>query len=60
MVDGGFEPLEAIRHAKNRRERVSPSPAQFEGWCEWLRANGHEPPSMHDFGCIAYRHLARG
>jgi len=60
MVDQGFEPLEAIAHAKDRRERVSPSPSQFEGWCAWLRAHGHQPPDMHSFGCIAYRHLAKG
>ena len=58
LVDHGFEPLAAIAHAKDCRERVSPSPAQFEGWCEWLRRRGHEAPDMHSFGCIAYRHLA--
>ena len=58
LVDQGFAPLDAIRHAKERRERVSPSPAQFEGWCAWLRARGHQAPTMHDFGCIAYRHVA--
>ena len=55
MVELGFEPLDAIRHAKQRRERVSPSPSQFAGWCAWLRSRGHEAPTMHDFGCIAYR-----
>lgn len=60
MVDQGLDPLAAIRQAKDRRERVSPSPAQFEGWCEWLRHRGHEAPSMHSFGCIAYRHLGQG
>jgi protein-tyrosine phosphatase len=60
MVDQGLEPLAAIRQAKDRRERVSPSPAQFEGWVEWLRGRGHEAPDMHSFGCIAYRHLAQG
>ena len=59
MVDGGVCPIDAIRQAKDRRERVSPSPAQFEGWCDWLRAEGHQAPSMHEFGCIAYRHLAK-
>lgn len=59
MVDQGFEPLQAIAHAKDRRERISPSPSQFEGWCAWLRSRGVEPPDMHGFGCIAYRHLAR-
>ncbi|HVM38815.1 MAG TPA: dual specificity protein phosphatase family protein [Sphingomicrobium sp.] len=60
MVDQGLEPMAAIRQAKDRRERVSPSPAQFEGWCAWLRGRGHEAPDMHSFGCIAYRHLAHG
>jgi protein-tyrosine phosphatase len=60
LVDAGREPLAAIEHAKDRRERISPSPSQFAGWCEWLRSRGHEPPSMHDFGCIAYRHMAKG
>jgi predicted protein tyrosine phosphatase len=60
MVDQGLEPLAAISQAKARRQRVSPSPAQFEGWCDWLRGRGREPPDMHSFGCIAYRHLAQG
>ena len=60
LVDRGFEPLHAIAHAKDRRERVSPSPSQFEGWCDWLRSRGHQAPDMHSFGCIAYRHLANG
>jgi predicted protein tyrosine phosphatase len=60
LVEEGMLPLDAIKHAKDRREKVSPSPSQFEGWCAWLSARGHEAPSMHDFGCIAYRHLAQG
>jgi hypothetical protein len=60
LVDAGMEPLAAISLAKDRRERVSPSPSQFEGWCAWLRSRGHPPPDMHSFGCIAYRHLAKG
>lgn len=59
LVDLGFDPLEALTHAKDRREKISPSPSQFEGWVKWLRAHGHEPPDAHRFGCIAYRHLAR-
>ena len=58
MVDSGMEPLAAIAQAKDRRERVSPSPRQFDGWCAWLRQQGHAAPDKHDFGCIAYRHLA--
>jgi len=60
LVDLGFEPLEALRHAKGRREIVSPSRSQYEGWCGWLVSRGIEPPDYHSFGCIAYRHLAGG
>jgi protein-tyrosine phosphatase len=58
LVDGGMEPMAALTLAKDARERISPSPSQFEGWCRWLRAHGHSAPSMHEFGCVAYRHLA--
>ena len=50
--------LDALEQAKTRRSRVSPSQSQYEGWSDWLRRNGHPVPSYHDFGCIAYRHLA--
>ena len=60
LVDHGWTPLEAIAHAKSRRDKVSPSPAQFEGWCRWLQSRGRTPPTMHDFGCIAYRRPAQG
>ena len=59
LVDLGLEPLDAVRLAKDRRELVSPSESQYRGWSEWLTRNGHQVPSYHDFGCIAYRHLAR-
>ena len=59
LVDQGFAPLDALSHAKDRREKISPSPSQFKGWSEWLRARGHEAPDAHAFGCIAYRHLTR-
>lgn len=58
LVELGFEPLEALRHAKDRREIVSPSRAQYDGWCAWLESRGITPPDYHSFGCIAYRHLA--
>ena len=58
LVELGFKPLDALRHAKGRREIVSPSRAQYEGWCAWLESRGIEPPDYHSFGCIAYRHLA--
>src|SRR5438270_3723709 len=60
LVDQGWEPLHALRQAKNQRERVSPSRLQYEGWAEWLRARGIAAPDFHTFGCIAYRHLANG
>ena len=60
LVDQGWEPLDALVHAKNRRWAVSPSQSQYEGWATWLRARGVTPPDYHTFGCIAYRHLASG
>ena len=57
LVDLGFEPLDALRHAKDRRESVSPSRLQYEGWRTWLEARGFAAPDYHSFGCIAYRHL---
>jgi protein-tyrosine phosphatase len=59
LVDQGWEPLEALKHAKDRREHISPSESQFRGWAEWLRSRGKTPPDYHSFGCIAYRHLAK-
>jgi predicted protein tyrosine phosphatase len=58
LVDHGWEPLDALTHAKNQRERLSPSRSQYEGWAEWLSARGIAAPDYHTFGCIAYRHLA--
>lgn len=60
MVDQGFEPLDALSRAKDRREAVSPSRAQYEGWAAWLATRGKAAPDYHTFGCIAYRHLANG
>ena len=60
LVDRGHDPLEALRIAKDKRELVSPSRSQYEGWSEWLARNGHPVPDYHSFGCIAYRHLAQG
>jgi predicted protein tyrosine phosphatase len=58
LVDQGHEPLAALKLAKDKRELVSPSQSQYEGWAQWLRRNGHPVPDYHSFGCIAYRHLA--
>jgi predicted protein tyrosine phosphatase len=60
LVDQGWEPLQALSHAKDRRETVSPSRSQYEGWAAWLQSRGISAPDYHTFGCIAYRHLGRG
>jgi hypothetical protein len=63
MVDGGFAPLDALSLAKDRRALVSPSPAQYAGWTQWLaalrdaRGLSWEVPSFASFKAIAYRHL---
>ena len=58
LVDRGLAPLDALALAKDQRERVSPSPAQYEAWAAWLRGRGVQPPPFDDFAAIAYRHLA--
>lgn len=64
LVDGGLAPLEALTLAKDRRDRVSPSPAQYGCWRDWLLAyrsrNGAawDIPDFDRFAAIAYRHLA--
>ena len=58
LVDAGVEPLDALKQAKDAREKVSPSPMQYQGWAAWLAARGLAAPDFHAFGCIAYRHLA--
>jgi len=63
LVSGGMEPLAALELAKNRRTLVSPSPAQYEAWTEWLRdwksgrAAAWGIPDFDAFKAIAYRHL---
>jgi protein-tyrosine phosphatase len=61
LADRGCDPLTALRQAKDARECVSPSRAQYEAWMAWLarRAPAARRPSFHEFGCIAYRHLAQ-
>jgi len=58
LVELGWEPLDALAHAKDRRAVVSPSRSQYEGWAQWLERRGKPAPDYHTFGCIAYRHLA--
>ena len=63
LVSRGHEPLAALRLAKARRSLVSPSPAQYEAWAEWLEAwkagtgAGFAIPCFDDFAVIAYSHL---
>ena len=60
LADRGLDPLEALRLAKDARSKVSPSLAQYEAWAAWLRRRRPDAavPDYHEFGCIAYRHLA--
>ena len=63
LVARGLAPMEALRLAKDRRERVSPSPAQYECWRAWLetwraaRGVAWEVPDFDAFAAVAYRHL---
>lgn len=57
LVDRGHEPLAALMLAKDRRAKVSPSPAQYEAWVRWLRARGLRVPTFTEFAAVAYRHL---
>ena len=63
LVSRGHEPLAALRLAKARRSLVSPSPAQYEAWVEWLEAwktesgAGWTIPDFDAFAAVAYSHL---
>jgi protein-tyrosine phosphatase len=63
LVGRGYEPLAALRLAKARRSLVSPSPAQYEAWAEWLKAwraesgAGWTVPDFDAFAAVAYSHL---
>jgi hypothetical protein len=61
LVDRGMAPLDALSLAKDNRDRVSPSLSQYEAWAAWIaRRAPHAPvPSFHEFGMVAYRHLAQ-
>jgi hypothetical protein len=60
LTDRGGEPGECLALLKQRRAKVSPSPAQYEGWVAWLRdcktrrAAVWVPPSFADFARTAY------
>jgi hypothetical protein len=59
LVDRGYPPLQALSLAKDARARLSPSEAQFRAWAAWIERHRRGPaPSYHEFGVIAYRHLA--
>ena len=61
LVSRGRAPLGALALLKDKRPVVSPSPAQFACWCEWLEnhraANAvtWDVPGFDDFQRIAYR-----
>jgi hypothetical protein len=59
LVDRGYAPMEALRRAKDAREKISPARCQFEAWAEWIgtRAPQHRAPGFDDFAEVAYRHL---
>ncbi len=64
LVENGLAPIDALARAKDRRAVVSPSPAQYEAWAEWLQRRfpegprGWSVPDFDAFKAIAYRHLA--
>jgi hypothetical protein len=63
LVERGYEPLEALEMSKTRRALISPSPAQYHAWTNWLACYARENrasweiPSFDAFKAIAYRHL---
>jgi predicted protein tyrosine phosphatase len=59
LVDRGFDPIDALKLAKDARERISPSPPQYEAWADWLRRHGRSAPSFDAYAGVAYRHLHR-
>ena len=61
LVARGMAPLDALSLAKDARDLVSPSEHQYGAWTSWIRRRAPQAaiPSFHDFGLIAYRHLAR-
>jgi protein-tyrosine phosphatase len=58
LVDHGMAPLDALVLLKGARERISPSPAQYEAWADWLHRRDIAPPAFESFAAVAYRHLA--
>jgi hypothetical protein len=66
LVEGGRAPLDALALTKQRRRCVSPSPAQYEAWANWLasyrsdRGATWSIPSFDEFKAIAYRRVSAG
>lgn len=58
LVDQGWAPLDALRTVKAKRAVISPSPAQYEAWAEWLSRCGQPPPPFETFAAIAYDGVA--
>ena len=57
LVARGYAPMEALALAKDKRDLVSPSPAQYQAWADWLTARRHTAPTFEAFAEVAYRHL---
>ncbi|CAN7617060.1 dual specificity protein phosphatase family protein [Phenylobacterium sp. LjRoot219] len=56
LIARGHAPLDALTIAKDARQLVSPSEAQYQAWARWIaRRTERAPPSFHEFGMIAYR-----
>lgn len=61
LVERGLAPIDALALAKQRRDCVSPSPAQYEAWAAWLAAQriargaAWTVPTFEEFKAIAYR-----
>lgn len=64
LVSEGLDPLTALTLAKNRRLKMSPSPAQYEAWATWLVVHREDTgrdyviPDFDSFARISYRPLA--
>jgi hypothetical protein len=60
LVDRGLAPLDALRLAKTQRAAISPSRSQYDAWVTWLgRYAAVTAPTYHEFGVVAYSHLAK-
>jgi protein tyrosine phosphatase (PTP) superfamily phosphohydrolase (DUF442 family) len=57
LVDRGYSPMDALALAKDAREKISPSRAQFGAWVDWIarEAPGRPPPDFEAFAQVVYR-----